>query len=106
MTLQEIKEFIEMAGKDNEYDEEDELIPGYIQLFGYTSTSIDKEAATKFAWENEKTGHQKVLFQIKWECTGSHFFLNAGAYDEEQEVLLMDGVELFVHSVEDVLDQN
>ena len=59
-----------------------------------------------FAWENTNSGHKKVLFHIKWNNELCHYFLNAGAYDSEKEVLLFDGVDLYVHSVEDVLDQN
>ena len=49
-----------------------------------------------------------VLFQINWEWDGAAFqyFLNAGAYDSEKEILLMDGTALEVISVEDVLDDN
>ena len=56
----------------------------------------------KFAWQNEDSGHHKVLFHIQWIDKGSHYFLNAGAYDHEQEVLLADGVDLYVKSVSDV----
>ena len=99
MTLDEIKEYIDMIGKDR-------YGFGPIQLFGFTSTLIDKNNATKFIWENKESGHHKVLFHIKWENSRQHYFLNAGAYDDELEVLLYDGVKLYVHSVEDVLDDN
>ena len=57
MKLEEIKEFQEAAGKEiNE--------GGSIQLFGYTSCSVSKDEALKFAWQNEDTGHYKVLFHI------------------------------------------
>ena len=93
MTLEEIKEFIQLTGK-------------YIQLFGFTSTSLDKSQATTFAWTNEESGHQKVLFHFKWNLKISHYYLDAGAYDEEKEILLADGVGQYVHSVEDVKDEN
>lgn len=92
-----------MIGKEDEYG-------GYgyasIRLFGFTSTSLDQNVAMKFAWENTNTGHKKVLFHIKWDDDIGHYYLNAGAYDSEKEVLLYDGAKLFVHSVEDVFDQN
>ena len=93
MTLEEIQEFIQLTGKN-------------IQLFGFTSTSLDKSQATTFAWTNEESGHQKVLFHFKWNCKIAHYYLDAGAYDEEKEILLQDGVIQFVHSVEDVKDEN
>jgi len=78
-----------------------------IQLFGYTSTSPDKNMALKFAWQNKDSGHHKVLFHIKWKSVGGYYYyLNAGAYDHEKEVLLVDGVCLTVESVEEVLDTN
>ena len=73
-------------------------------MFGYTSTSLNKDIAENFAWENEKTGQKKVIFHIKWNSLNYHYFLNAGAYDYENEVLLVDGVELIVESVYDNLD--
>ena len=79
---------------------------GPIQLFGYTSTSLDKNLALTFAWQNQHSGHHKVLFHIKWNCIGAYYYLNAGAYDHEKEVLLLDGVVLTVESVEEVLDTN
>ena len=48
MTLEEIEEY--------------KQIKGIFNLLGYTSTSLDKETALKFAWENADTVHQKVLF--------------------------------------------
>ena len=78
-----------------------------IRLFGYTSTSVDKDVALKFAWKNKDSGHHKVLFHIKWNSDGyDYYYLNAGAYDHEKEVLLKDGVPLRVESVEPVLDTN
>ena len=35
-----------------------------------------------------------------------HYFLNAGAFDHEEEVLLYDGVSVKVLSVSDVIDKN
>ena len=55
MTLEEIKEYQDMAGK------------GYITLFGYTSCSLTQNLAMKFMWDNQDSGHHKVLFQIIWD---------------------------------------
>ena len=64
----------------NEYKDH---IGSMIQLFGYTSTSLDKNAAEKFTWENKISGHKKVLFHIIWENSYENYFLNAGGYDHE-----------------------
>ena len=54
-----------------------------ISLFGYTSTFVDKNMATKFAWQNQHSGHHKVLFHIKWNCVVQYYYLNGGPNDHE-----------------------
>ena len=73
-----------------------------IRLFGYTSCSLSKSQALNFAWEKPETGHTKVLFHIKWINPYQNYFLDGGAYDYEQEVLLMDGAALKVESVAEI----
>ena len=53
-------------------------------------------------WENEHSKHTKVLFHIKWDHFRYHYYLNAGAFDTEKEVLLVDGTKVSVESVEEV----
>lgn len=93
MTLEEIKEYQDNKGK-------------VIYLFGYTSCSLKKDEALKFAWKNQDSGHHKVLFHIIWNSTIDHYYLNAGAFDHEEEVLLYDGAEVKIESVEDVKDKD
>ena len=92
MTDEQIKEYKDSVGK-------------WIRLFGYTSTSLSKDQAMGFAWENKHSGHHKVLFHIEWYGAEDHHFLNAGAFDHEQEILLSDGVPMKVTSVEDAKDE-
>ena len=94
MTAKEIKQYSDMVGKKGR--------DGFIFLFGYTSCSLDKGVAFSFAWNNQKTGHSKVLFQIKWKRESHAYFLDAGAYDYEEEVLIYDGASLLVDSVEEI----
>lgn len=101
MTAEDIEEYKLEIGKENEYGIEEG-----IQLFGYTSTSLEKDTAMKFAWENSTTGHQKVIFKIKWQSDSGNYFLNAGAFDQEREVLLMDGTRLFVEEIEEIKNEN
>ena len=81
MTPDEIEEYITAINKD-------------VYLFGYTSTSLNEGLALGFAWENSETKHQKVMFHIVWSSQWDHYFLNAGAYDHEEEVVLMDGTRV------------
>ena len=92
MTDDEIKEFASHVGKDS------------IQLFGYTSTSSSQQQAKTFAWQNETTGHSKVLFQIEWDDKDRHYYLNAGAYDYEQEIVLYDSTRVYVREVREILN--
>ena len=62
MTQDEIKEYIDVIGKKDEVGDDVHII-----LFGYTSCSLTKNTALSFAWENKKSGHQKVLLHIKWK---------------------------------------
>ena len=66
----------------------------HIRLHGFTSCSLKKSNALSFAWENPQTGHSKVLFHIKWNSILGAYFLDSGAYDFEEEVLLIDGTWL------------
>jgi len=54
-----------------------------ISLFGYTSTSLQKKLALRYAWQNQYSGHHKVLFHIKWDCASHYYYLTGGAYDNE-----------------------
>ena len=90
-----------MVDKKDEYGYYD-----HIRLFGYTSCSLAKSQALNFAWEKPETGHSKVLFHIKWDWYLENYFLDGGAYDYEQEVLLIDGVKLMVESVAEIKEDD
>lgn len=62
MTLPEIQEYKDAITKKDEHGD-----VGIIQLHGYTSTSLKKDEALSFAWENKNSAHQKVLFHIMWK---------------------------------------
>ena len=94
MTADEINQYKERVGKTDLAD--------MVTLHGYTSTSLQKSVALTFAWEEPNTGHQKVLFHFKWMSKWEAYFLDAGAFDHEKEVLLNDGADLIVESVEEI----
>ena len=64
---------------------------GIMCLFGYTSTSRTRSVAESFAYSNEYTKTKRVCFHIHWEDAYHHFFMNAGAFNDEEEILLFDG---------------
>ena len=91
LTAAEIKEYSDNIGKE-------------VSFFGYTSFSLVDSVALGFAWQDKHSGHQKVLFHLNWNNDIDHYFLNAGAYDYESEVLLLDGTYAYVISVEAITD--
>jgi len=72
-----------------------------MKLSGYTSTSRNREQAESFAFNNQDSGIKKVMFHIHWNDAHSHYFMNAGAFNHEEEILLYDGTSFVVLSVLD-----
>lgn len=72
-----------------------------MSLFGYTSTSRNRSQAESFAFSNKDSGIKRVVFHIHWEDAQQHYFMNSGAFDHEEEILLADGTEFGVLSVRD-----
>ena len=93
MTAAEILEYVSMAGKGKA-----------ITLHGYTSCSLDQRVAMSFAWDDHETSHTKVLVHFKWMSKYNAYYMDAGAYDFEEEVLLWDGALVYVESVQEVSD--
>ena len=77
MTKDGIEEYIQKIGSDK-----------WINFYGCTSTSTNQDTALSFAKDDAEAGRHKVLLQSIWKHKYQHYFLNAGAYDYEQEVLL------------------
>ena len=103
MTAKEIKEYEKMVqGTWSHWFQKTFKDNYFINFHGYTSCSLEASNAMSFAWEDMSTGNQKVLFHIKWKCKGDAYFLDAGAFDHEKEVLLFDGVRFLVESVEKI----
>ena len=90
MTEPEIEEYRQIL-------KEDEMM----RLYGYTSTTRQLDQAYKFAFANEHTGAKRVVFHIHWKSVDDHYFMNAGAFDHEEEILLSDGSQFHVLSVLD-----
>ena len=101
ITQDQINEYTQMVGKTSLIFEDGH----FITLHGFTSCSLDKSLASTFAWENKSTGHSKVIFHIKFDEIVGAYYLDAGAYDYENEVLLTDGVGLWVESVQAINDK-
>ena len=73
----------------------------YMCLYGFTSTSRHRHIAETFAHDNEQAGLKRVLIHIYWNRKTSHYFMNAGAFEYEEEILLYDGNSYQVLSVQD-----
>ena len=64
-----------------------------MRLFGYTSTSRNCNQAESFAFSNKDSGIKRVVFHIHWQDHYNHYFMNHGAFDHEEEILLYDGTQ-------------
>ena len=74
---------------------------GNMCLYGWTSTSRSKSVAKKFAYQDKSKGLLSVLLQIHWNDKTGHFYMNKSAFDYEDEILLYDGADYSVLSVQD-----
>ena len=52
--------------------------PVCMSLFGYTSTSLNRDAAEGFAWSNDVLGKMKTLFVIEWDYSRNYYYMNMG----------------------------
>ena len=71
-------------------------------LIGYTSTSTNRQVAMSFAVDKVPPEHLPVMYHIKYKSDRGLFDMSAGfsAYSDEKEVLLQDGLEYQVCSVD------
>ena len=72
-----------------------------MRFYGFTSTSRKRSEAESFAFSNKHSGAKRVLFRIHWANANCHYFMNDGAFEHEEEILLYDGLEFVVLSVLD-----
>ena len=75
-------------------------------MTGFISTSMNRSDAQKFAWSNDKTGHQATLFEIMWKRSYGYYLMDMSAFPDEKEVLLVDGSKFEVISVETTKDKD
>lgn len=81
-----------------------------IHLSGFTSSTLERETAVKFAIDDPTVDNPEkvpLLIKIDFKGTNQFFFLNTkelSAYPGEQEVLLQDGIEYKVTKLE-VVDE-
>ena len=76
-----------------------------MSITGFTSTSMKRTAAESFAWANDDSGHHQTLFEIIWKSDIDYFLMDMSAFPDEAEVLLYDGEQFEVVSV-DQSDKN
>ena len=69
-------------------------------IHGYLSTSLLRDLAESFAYNDPATHKKAVLYKINWKSAYYYFYMDMGSFKHEQEVLLFDGLEFEVVSVE------
>ena len=66
---------------------------------------MKRSSAQKFAWANETTGHEATIFEIMWKYHYYYYLMDMSAFPDEKEVLLVDGSNFEVISVEATKDK-
>ena len=94
----QLKEYQDKVGKTGKDDK--------VSIAGFISTSQNKLAAEGFTWSNETSGHEATLFQIMWKSNEDYYVMDMSAFPEEKEILLQDGTDFSVVSVEKTVDQH
>jgi hypothetical protein len=67
---------------------------------GVTSTSLNRKPAEEFALDDQRTKKEAALFKIMWKASSGYFYMNTGAFPQENEVIIADGTEFEVVNVE------
>ena len=98
LTLSQIQEYEALIGKKDKH--------GYgrtVALKGFISCSLDPNVAERYSktLKNDKL-RKEVMYRINWEKPCDYYFLNMGSFESDNEVLLMDGMQMLVVSVEQV----
>ena len=61
---------------------------------------MNRKPAEEFALDDQRTKKEAALFKIMWKASSGYFFMNVGAYPQENEVIIADGTEFEVVKVE------
>ena len=77
-----------------------------VQLTGFISTSLKRDAAEAFVWANQDSGHEATLFEIMFKRDSVYYVMDMSAFPEEREVLLYDGCKFEVMSIDQTKDKH
>lgn len=70
-----------------------------MSAFGYVSCTTNHALALTFAYQDKEEDSKPVMFIIKMSATHNYYNMNIGAYQHEEEVILVDGTRFNVVSV-------
>jgi hypothetical protein len=71
-----------------------------VALKGFISCSLDPNVAERYIKHMKKDKLKNVvMYRINWEKPCDYYYLNMGSYENDQEVLLMDGMQMIVLNV-------
>lgn len=74
-------------------------------LFGFTSTTLDKKLAESYIKYDEDCSYSPCLIQIDWKSSYGYFLLDIGAFPNEKEVIISDGLAFKVLSIEQIRNE-
>ena len=95
LTKKELQDYKDKVGKIQKTGD-GHFYSGYKTLTGFISTSLNRSSAEKFAWANEKTGHEATIFEIMWKKKTDYYLMDMSAFSDEKEVVLYDGSKFAV----------
>ena len=67
---------------------------------------MNRTAAEGFAWSSPKTGHTATLFKIMWKRYFGYYVMDMSAFPDEKEILIYDGTNFEVLSIEKTTKTN
>ena len=105
-TINEYKSQINKLEENDIKDEYERVMvpkgcPSLVSLYGYISTSRNRQHAESFAFSNKDCGEPifATLFIINWTKEQSYYYMDMSPYKVEDEILLTDGERFRVISV-------
>ena len=74
-----------------------------IAFKGFISCTLDPKVAERYTQHMKKDKLKNVvMYRINWEKPCDYYLLNFGCFENDQEVLLTDGMQLLVQSVQKI----
>ena len=104
LTDSQINEYENLIGQKREGTLNGKPLNGetnFLSAFGYVSCTLNPALAATFAYSDKAEGKKPVIFIIQMSATHNYYNMSNGAYQHEEEVVLVDGSRFIVLSISD-----